>query len=241
MRSRAQRWRSLRLAAIVASLALGVPLLLAGCAVDDRGPTAAVTGGEAGQAAEPPLPPGSWKTVHRSRQDIPHGVAQRAIWISRDQDVIDRAVLEFAMQLGRRWEFQPRQSCASADYFSQVTGVPTVDTGECWHVRAVNLGTAGDPHPVNLILAEFARSHDLYLPAVMVGVRFIRYHEGRLLQLDYLWNADLLLPPPPDRVWTPADWSNDAVAADPAKRTIMRTLQRWGQDWEPKVAATLPF
>jgi len=66
--------------------------------------------------------------------------------------------------------------------------------------------------------------------------RYIRYHAGDLLQVDYLWNADLLLPPPAGRGWTPGDWSNTAGAADPAQRAVMPTLPRRGQSRGRRVA-----
>jgi hypothetical protein len=187
-----------------------------------------------------PLPTGDWDTVYSGDQEIVRGVSHRSIYASREQGVIDRLVLVYRIELGKRYEFLPRTNCSSPDYFYATTEEGAVGSGGCWHVRAVNLGLAGDPHWVNLVLAHYAQSGDLYLPAVMVGVRFIRYHEGQLLQVDYLWNADLLLPPPAGHVWTPDDWNNASVALDPAKQVIMQTLQRWGEQWQSRLSETQP-
>lgn len=179
--------------------------------------------------------------MYKGTQDLAHGQASRAVHASVTRGIVERVVLVYRVSLGKRFEFLPRASCASPDYYHQQANEEGDGSGACWHVRAVNLGLADDPHWVNLVLAHYADTHDLYLPAAMLGVRFIRYHEGELLQVDYLWNPDLLLTPPAGRVWVPEDWSNAAVQAAPDKRAIMEVIRGWSEDWQPKVDAALPF
>ena len=184
-----------------------------------------------------PLPPGEWTLLYRTDQAVRGGTAVREIYVSDTRGVIERAVLDYRVQLGKRYDFLPRESCKSPDYYYQQEKVLGPGSGECWHVRAISLGTAGDPHWVNLVMDQYATERDLYLSPVMIGTRFIRYQEGELVQIDYLWNAELLLAPPEGRAWEPADWSNAAVALDPRKRVIMETLRRWSEDWQQKLAA----
>lgn len=228
-----------QLAVIIVSVlaTLGSPVLLAGCS----SAPSSVGGQEvAAPVLEPPLPPGNWQTIHSGRQEMPRGWSDRAILVSREGDVIDRVVLVYRIHLGKRWEFTPRDACHNVEYFAQ-HGHAAADRGACRHVRAVNLGTAGQPHWVNIALSSHAEAQDVYLPATMVGVRYIHYQEGELLQVDYLWNADLLLPPPDGRVWLPGDWSNAAVAGDASKQAVMRTLQRWAEEWQPRIDAVMPI
>jgi len=246
--------------AALSGIALAVPalvaLLLAGCAdapgtAPGRAPVAGgapasdaapVAAPAAAPAAAPgvPLPPGTWRTAYSGKQEIVRGTAERMVLVSESRGVVDRVVLVYRVHLGLRYEFQPRESCRDPSYYHQVINESGGGAGDCWHVRAVNLGLAGEPHWVNLVLAFDAERQDLFLPAVMPGVRFIRYAEGEMLQVDYLWNPDLLLPAPAGakgaRVWEPDDWTNKAVAADPAKQAVMRTLQRWGEDWQARLA-----
>ncbi len=160
------------------------------------------------------------------------------VLISENRGVIDRVVLIYRVHIGRRYEFLPRESCRDPVYYHEVIDEPAEGVGFCWHVRAVNLGLAGDPHWVNQVLADDAERHKLFLPVVMPGVRFIRYADGELLQVDYLWNADLLLPASGEEVWLPGDWTNEAVAADPARQAVMQTLLQWAETWQARLAPT---
>jgi hypothetical protein len=209
--------------------------------------------GSPGEAARPPsaaaaadsvpLPPGDWTIVYAGEQEVHRGESARSIHVSVDRGVVDRAVLVYRVHLGLRYGFLPRESCSDPAYWFERSSDADAQpgTGACWHVRAVNLGVAEKPHWVSLLMAYYADNQNLYLPAVMIGVRYVRHHQGDLVQIDYLWNPDLLLPPPAGRVWEPADWSNEAVAADPRKQAIMRVLRGWGEEWEPRVAPALPF
>lgn len=215
-------------------------IALAACAADRVGDagvdpgTRGAGGGPAGLSA--PLPPGNWTLLYHGDQDVRGGTAAREIYVSETRGVIDRVVLDYRVHLGKRYDFLPRESCRSPEYYYQQEKVGP-GSGECWHVRAISLGTAGDPHWVNVAIDQYATARDLFLSPVMIGTRFIRYQDGELIQVDYLWNAELLLAPPAGRVWEPEDWSNAAVARDPAKRVIMETLRRWSEEWQPTLAA----
>lgn len=187
--------------------------------------------------ADVPLPPGPWRTAYSGGQEVARGNSERTILVSASQGVIDRVVLIYRVHLGLRYEFLPRASCRDPSYYYQVIDERTEGAGFCWQVRAVNFGLAGDPHWVNRVLADDAERHDLFLPVVMPGVRFIRYAEGEMLQVDYLWNADLLVPAPAGHVWLPDDWTNEAIAGDPGRQAVMQTLRRWGEDWQARLAA----
>jgi hypothetical protein len=188
-----------------------------------------------------PLPRGDWQQAYSGERELAHGTSARTIMVGEVDGVIDRLVLVYHAKVGSREYFLPRENCANPEYFFATTGVQQPGTGECWHVRTVNLGLAGDPHWVNKIVDLYARGVDLYSPATMIGVRFIRHDGADLLQVDYLWNPDLLFPRPDGDVWLPADWSNQAIAEDPRKKVIMETLRRWGEDWQPRMAAAFPF
>jgi hypothetical protein len=182
-----------------------------------------------------PLPPGHWQAIDAGDQAVSGGSSGRIIYVSTVRGIVDRVVLVHRMTLGLRYQFQPRRSCADPGYFYQEPERPLPEGGACWHIRAVNLGLAGDPHWLNRALAQYADGQDLYLPVVMLGPRFIRYQGETLVQVDYLWNPDLLLSPPAGTLWRPEDWSNAAVADDPAKGAVMSTLVRWARQWQPRL------
>lgn len=216
--------------------------LLGGCASPAAGPKPADAPADAA-AARVPLPPGAWTTIYDGDQAVLRGAAHRQILFSVSRGMVGRAVLVYRVQLGMRYEFLPRTSCSSPGYWYATAEpvAPDRTRGACWHVRAVNLGLAGEPHWVNPVMSAYADGRELYLPATMIGVRYVRHHQGEMLQVDYLWNPDLLLPPPDAGVWQPDDWSNAAVEADPRKRAIMQVIRGWAEEWEPRVQAALPF
>jgi hypothetical protein len=112
---------------------------------------------------------------------------------------------------------------------------------DCWHVRTVSFGLSGDPHWINKALNLYATKLNLFAPAEMVGVRFVRHMDSELLQVDYLWNPDLLMPRPDGEVWTTKDWTNAAIAADPRKKLIMDWIRKWAEDWHPRIERAMPF
>ncbi|MBK8175929.1 MAG: hypothetical protein IPK66_11870 [Rhodospirillales bacterium] len=190
----------------------------------------------------PPMPPGDWQSIYEGDQNLLGGVSHRRILVSENHGVIDRLVLVYRVELGMRYDFKPRTSCSRPEYYYAVnSSAANTGSGACWHIREINLGLGGHPHWINVVLAHYAAGRDEYLPVVMVGARFIRFHDGQLWQVDYGWNPDLLLPPPENTVWQPADWTNEAVASDPAKQVVMETLRHWAEDWEPQIAEQFPF
>ncbi len=188
-----------------------------------------------------PLPPGEWKEVFSGSNDLSGGTSNRKILVETSGDVIDRVILVYHIEIGRRDYFKPRQSCRHEDYFFQTTTVSEEAKEDCWHVRNVSMGLSGDPHWINKALDLYAKKLDLFAPAVLVGARFIRHRNSELLQVDYLWNPDALLPRDDGRVWALDDWSNPAIARDPRKQLVMDEIRRWAQDWHPRMEGAFPF
>jgi len=188
-----------------------------------------------------PLPPGEWREAFSGSKDLSRGTSYRKILVGVSGDVIDRLILIYQIEIPRRDYFKPRESCVHEDYYFQTTTVSEEAMEDCWHVRNVSMGLLGDPHWVNKALDLYARNLDLFAPAVWVGTRFIRHKDSDLLQVDYLWNPDVLLPRGDGRVWAAPDWSNSAIAADPRKKLIMDEIRRWSVDWHPRMERALPF
>lgn len=188
-----------------------------------------------------PLPPGEWKEVLSGSNDLSRGTSDRKILVEIGGDVIDRVILVYHIEIGRRDYFKPRQSCRHEDYFFQTTTVSEEAKEDCWHVRTVSMGLSGDPHWINKALDLYAKKLDLFAPAVLVGARFIRHRDSELLQVDYLWNPDVLLPRDDGRVWALEDWSNPAIARDPRKQLAMDEIRRWARDWHPRMEGAFPF
>lgn len=188
-----------------------------------------------------PLPPGDWKEVFSGSNDLSRGTSDRKILVGISGDVVDRVILIYTIEIGRRDYFKPRQSCRHEDYFFQTTTVSEEAKEDCWHVRNVSMGLSGDPHWINKALDLYAKKMDLFAPAVLVGARFIRHRDSELLQVDYLWNPDVLLPRDDGGVWTLEDWSNPAIARDPRKQLVMDEIRRWARDWHPRMEGAFPF
>ena len=75
----------------------------------------------------------------------------------------------------------------------------------------------------------------------MRAVRFVRHKDAELLQVDYLWNPDLLMPRADGQVWSANDWTNASVATDPRKKLIMDWIRKWAEDWHPRIERAMPF
>lgn len=188
-----------------------------------------------------PLPPGKWKEAFSGSQNLSRGTSHRKILIGVSGDVIDRVILLYLIEIGGRDYFKPRKNCTHTDYFFQTTTVSETAKEDCWHVRNVSMGLSGDPHWINEALDLYAKKLDLYFPAVLVGARFIRHQDSELLQVDYLWNPDMVLPRGDGRVWAAEDWSNPAVAGDPGRKLVMDEIRRWALDWHPRIERAFPF
>jgi hypothetical protein len=221
-------------------------LLLAGCSAlptgTAPGPTPsppAQTLTVAGQTV--PVPPGQWTLLFEGEQEIGGGTAWRGIYASIVDRVVDRMVFVYVARLGRTETFLPQAACENEDYFFQVTTAENVRIGDCWHVRVINLGLAGDPHWINRVIDLYATKADIFAPAMALGVRFIRREGPVLLRLDYALNPDVLLPDATGGVATVEAWSKEAVAADPEKQAVIETLRKWAGDWHPLVETSLLF
>lgn len=188
-----------------------------------------------------PLPPGDWKEAFSGSKDLSRGTSYRKILVSVSGDVIDRLILIYFLEIGRRDYFKPRANCRHEDYFFQTTTVSEEAMEDCWHVRSVSMGLKGDPHWINKALDLYAKKLKLFAPAVWVGPRFVRHKDSELLQVDYLWNPDVLLPRGDGRVWATEDWANAAIAVDPRRKLVREELRRWARDWHPRMERALPF
>ena len=229
---------------VPAILALLVVSLLAACESPRSTPSAAsgpqqptTTIGD----IKVPLPPGEWREAFSGSKDLSRGTSFRKILVGVNGDVIDRLILIYLVEIGRRDYFKPRVNCSHEDYFFETTTVSDKAKEDCWHVRNVSMGLKGDPHWINKALDLYAKKMDLYAPAVWVGPRFVRHKDSELLQVDYLWNPDLLLPHPEGQVWAVEDWANPAIAGDPRKKRVMDETRRWGGEWHPRMQRALPF
>jgi uncharacterized lipoprotein YbaY len=190
---------------------------------------------------EVPLPPGAWQVVYSAAEEVPVGRAWRTILIKTYGIAIHQAVLIYHVEIGFRQVFNPREACRHESYFFTVADEGGKGVGECRHVRAVSLGLGGAPGVVNQVFAALGERLGYFSPVTMIGSRYIRYKGPEQLQVDYLWTPDVLVPPPANTVWRPEDWSNDAVRRDARKLIVMRSLQRWNDDWYPKMTAAFPL
>lgn len=239
------------------ALAAVAVLLLAACqttpAGDDSGPAAAPLDGLSvsllGETF--PLPPGSWEEVAADEIRVPgkHTAPQHyRVLVSRVGGVVDRAVVVWGQIKTGRWarHWSGFQGCLTTDdpavhraevrenYSGSryITGVRL----DCWHLRTLSLGLAGDPHPVVADLAAWAEAEGAYLPLTMLGARYaVKRRPDRRAYVEYLFNPDLLYPHP--EAWTAADWRQPEVAADPGKRALVDTLATWAEDWYARVHA----
>ena len=230
---------------VPAILAILVLSLLAACESPRSTSSATVSGPEQPTTTigdiKVPLPPGDWREAFSGSKDLSRGTSFRKILVGVNGDVIDRLILIYLVEIGRRDYFKPRANCRHDDYFFQTTTVSDKAMEDCWHVRNVSMGLKGDPHWINKALDLYAKKMDLYAPAVWVGPRFVRHKNSELLQVDYLWNPDVLLPHPEGRVWAVEDWANPAIAGDPGKKLVMDETRRWGRELHPRLQRALPF
>lgn len=240
--------RTARRRSTMAGLALIILSMATACETSrTTSPTAGGTVAAPGQPRttigrfQVPLPPGEWKEAYSGSNDLSGGTANRKILVGVSGDVIDRIILVYHIEIGRRDYFKPRESCRHEDYYFQTTTISEEAMEDCWHVRNVSMGLKGDPHWINKALDLYAKNLDLFAPAVWVGTRFVRHKDSELLQVDYLWNPDVLLPRDDGRVWAVEDWSNAAIAGDPGRKVVMDQIRRWGQDWHPRIARAFPF
>lgn len=223
-----------RLVPILAALLVG-----AGVAPVAAGPT--VEGNASFQSVRVPLPPGAWEvvdTVSIPNPRFPNFPISQQILVSRSGKVIDR-VVRITVQRKKQLQdyFTPLRPCEADGYYFSEVAENSGDALDCWHARAVSLGLEGDDEPGNALLAKFGKTSGSFVPVVMIGARFARLHANDTrYTVEYLWTPDLLLPAPAaSKVWTPKDWTPEAVAADPAKAAVIAPLVAWAKEWRTKL------
>lgn len=187
-----------------------------------------------------PLPPGQWEVVDSiaiPNTRYPNFPIYQEILVSRAGNTIDR-VVRIWVQIKKRPEdwFTPYRPCEDDGYFDAVVNANSGNRLDCWHVRALSLGLVGDSEPGNALIAKYGKEHGLFVPVVMLGVRFARLlNSSQRYTVEYLWTPDLLLPATtPAKVWTPADWTTKAMK-EPAKRAVIDSLDGWAYDWYGRI------
>jgi hypothetical protein len=189
-----------------------------------------------------PLPPGRWQVAYSTEEKVSFGKAWRHVLVKTEGRFIKQAVFIYRTEIGGRQAYEQREACGYEGYFHSVVADGGKGSGECWHVRTVSLGLIGTPNPVSEVFRVLAEKFDLVAPLTMVGTRYIRFKAQDQLQVDYVWTPELLVPPPVrGQVWKPEDWSNEAVRRDANKLIAMKTLQRWGEAWYPKIEQAFPL
>lgn len=235
---------------------LGVGLLVA-ChpvdvppPVDPTEPPRLFDGSHALLGETVPLPRGPWElAVSNSIKTADPRAAEQyyTVLVSRANGVIDRAVITWVQARkdagNTYWSgFQGcltegrdptvhRAEVRSNIGWTELARAPALD---CWHVRALNLGTEGRVHPIVADLDAHASATGDYLPLTMLGARFARARTGhQRAYVEYLFNPDLLYPG--KGPWRAADWTREAVAADAGKKAVVDTLTEWARDWHDRV------
>ncbi|GAB2174853.1 hypothetical protein [Dongia sp. agr-C8] len=187
-----------------------------------------------------PLPPGQWEVIDSiviPNPRYPNFPMYQEILVSRAGKTIDR-VVRIWVQIKKRQEdwFTPFRLCEDDGYFDSVVKENSGSRLDCWHLRPLSLGLAGDVEPGNAAIAKYGKQHGLFVPVVMLGARFARLlNSNQRYSVEYLWTPDLLLPAnTPAKVWTPADWTTKAME-EPAKRAVIDALDGWAYDWYERI------
>lgn len=195
-----------------------------------------------------PLPGGEWREVytHNIPGRSPSAPQVFKVYASVSGSVIDRAAI-FWVQRKKTHKnlWRQYQSCLTTSAPQVHHAVVRQNEGgdsptnnpalDCWHVRTLSMGRAGGAHPVIEALHVYAEREGLIMPAAMLGARFAQKRmTDRREYAEYLWNPDILAPVP-GKIWTAADWTQDAVAADPARKIAIERITRWGEAWRPRL------
>lgn len=223
---------------------------LAACQTTDGGTAADITSTISAQDAGTgatvtfkgetyPMPPGDWVSVGVVKTAGGGWSAQRLILASvvpagnGSGGAIDRVAMILDQDLFSHRRYNLTTLCtAEESYHHTVRGRYDAQSNECWHVRTVGFGLAGDPHPMVRALRDWGEARGLYVPVAMLGPRFIESQGRKKRQIEYLWAADLLSPVFDGTPATPDAWTKQAAAADPAKRAVTDELVRWAEAWK---------
>ena len=203
--------------------------------------TSTVEGSFTADRFQVPLPPGRWQVAYSQEEKLDAGRAWRHVLVKVHGSVVYQAVLIYRSELDGGQRYRPREACRYEGYFYSAETEIGRGAGDCRQVRAVSFGLAGPPNPVSLVFQAIRDKYQYFAPAAMLGSRHIRFAGRDQLQVDYLWTPELLLPPEAGSVWRAQDWSNEAVRQDGRKLAIMKNLQRWSDDWHPRVVSAFPI
>lgn len=191
-----------------------------------------------------PLPTGDWTKIATLDATGSNNRAawsgERTVLVSRIDGVVDRIVMILSQRLSSHRRYNLTTACRSETFhYSEARRVNAM-SNDCWHVRTLSFGLAGDPHPVNLSLAEYAEREGVYVPITALGTRFIRTQGREKVEVEYLWNVDLLDPRFDGKPALPADWSGDAIGADPVKQAVLDAVVLWSEEWYPTLGRSAP-
>jgi hypothetical protein len=220
-------------------LCLALIALLAAVTPAAAGPT--VEGNASYQSVRVPLPPGSWEVVDSvtiPNPRFPNFPIGQQILVSRTGKVVDRMV-RITVQRKKQLQdyFTPFRPCEADGYHFSAVADNSGNGLDCWHVRPVSLGLDDDAEPGNALLAKYGKANGLFVPVVMLGARYARLHANDTrYTVEYLWTPDLLSPAPAAaKIWTPKDWTAEAVADDPTRAAVIAAIIAWAKDWRAKI------
>jgi len=180
-----------------------------------------------------PLQEGRWQLVGETgfEKGTPGFPEKQVTYASVDNGAVDRVVTIWHQKRPSNGFFTPFRHCADGSYLHSVKRAPN----KCWHLRAVNLGVAGNAPQMNTLLANFARQRGAFLSPTMLGVRFVQDRHTTRHYIEYMWSSDLLYGKAQNAVWLPEDWSKSQVTADVRKGAIANGLTEWAVHWEPAI------
>lgn len=184
-----------------------------------------------------PLPPGEWTPIRRIERAGSGWNSQRVILVSRIDNVIDRYVTIMTQQLTTSSSYNLTGSCSGGDFHHSNTRSSRGFSNDCWQVRTLSLGLGGDAHPQNEVMAIYAEENRLFAPLAAIGTRFIITSGPSKLEVEYLWNPDLLTATFDGDPSRPEDWSRIEIEGDPGKRAVIDAIIRWSIDWYPVFTA----
>ena len=197
-----------------------------------------------------PMPPGDWRLAASYDQSgsSPNAPQTFRAFVSRSGKTIDRVAVVWVQRKYTYVEkWRQYQSCLTKGDEGVHHAVVTQNTGDanspstttkvdCWHVRTFSLGTSGGAHPLVQGLRDYADANGLFLSPAMVGARFAQKRMvDRRSYVEYLWTPDILVPRYDGGIWGLEDWSSQAVAGDPARRTAVQGIVRWAEEWRPRI------
>ena len=184
-----------------------------------------------------PFPRGDWDFIGEAefRDQVPGYPQRQAIYASVTEGVVDQVIGIWHQVKPGYGSFTPFKYCTHNTYLHSSVTANARNANSCWHLRTVNLGISGNAPDMNQVLSRFAKSRDLYLPTTMLGIRFVTTRGGWRYYTEYMYNTDLLLPKASNGIWTPDEWTKEAVDSSNLKRAVAKGLIEWGINWAPSI------